>query len=180
MLLKSDSISLLLLKAGDEKAWKELFDRYYATMCFIARQYLGDDDLAENVVGDLMVHLWEHRRTLDIRESIRAYLIQAVRNRCMDYLKSSYVRNSVVIASQDTFSDLLLADETFPPGKYLEVENLYNEAVRKLPPECREVFLLSREEDMKYKDIADHLGISVNTVKYHMKHALSLLKEFLG
>ena len=78
------------LKAGKERAYKFLYDRHYQILCHVAAQYVRDDFLAETIVGDVIFHLWEIREQLEIRTSIRSYLMQSVKNRCLDYLKSQY------------------------------------------------------------------------------------------
>lgn len=76
------------LKNGNEDAYKYIYDYHYVLLCHVANQYLNDNFLSETIVGDVIFHLWEIRETLNITISIRSYLIKAVRNRCIDYLKS--------------------------------------------------------------------------------------------
>ena len=108
-----------------------------------------------------------------------------VRNRCIDYLKSQYHKREV--AHSDTglrdFPVLqYVKDDDYPLGKLLEkeLEDEIMNAINRLPNECRRVFYMSRFENRKYEEIAQELKISVNTVKYHIKHALALLHEDLG
>ena len=74
------------LKAGNENAYRYLYDHHYALLCHVANGYLKDQFLSETIVGDTIFHLWEIRETLDISVSIRSYLLRAVRNRCINYL----------------------------------------------------------------------------------------------
>lgn len=175
------------LKDGDNEAYKWIYDHHYTVLCDVAYQYLHDAFLAKAMVGDVIFHLWEVRDTLHVSSSLRSYLVRAVRNRCLDHLKSEHAQREV------TFSSLtpedLDADEgryglsdNYPLGKLLEreLEAEIRTAIRNLPAECRRVFLKSRFEEKKYEEIAEELHISVNTVKYHMKNALSLLQQALG
>ena len=82
----TERIIIEQLKRGNEEAYKYLYRHHYALLCHIAREYVGDDFLAETLVGDVIFHLWEIHEALDIQVSLRSYLVRAVRNHCMDYL----------------------------------------------------------------------------------------------
>ena len=85
------------LKNGNEDAYKYIYDYHYVLLCHVANQYLNDNFLSETIVGDVIFHLWEIRETLNITISIRSYLIKAVRNRCIDYLKSRSEKKEIVV-----------------------------------------------------------------------------------
>lgn len=157
------------LKNGNEDAYKYIYDYHYVLLCYVANQYLNDNFLSETIVGDVIFHLWEIRETLNITISIRSYLIKAVRNRCIDYLKSR---------SEEKY----LQSDNYPLGILLEreLEHEIRMAIDKLPVECRCVFEKSRFEEKKYEEISQELGISINTVKYHIKNALSFLQTELS
>lgn len=91
----TERIIIEQLKQGNEEAYKYLYRHHYALLCHIAREYVGDDFLAETLVGDVVFHLWEVHETLDIQVSLRSYLVRAVRNHCMDYLSSKKERTEV-------------------------------------------------------------------------------------
>ena len=173
------------LKNGVDGAYKYLYDRHYQILCHIAAQYVKDDFLAETIVGDVIFHLWEVRETIEITTSVRQYLMTSVRNRCLDYLKSQYHRREVPMESnglQDFPVLQYIKDDDYPLGRLLEqeLEDEIMNAIKRLPDECRRVFNMSRFEQKKSEEIAHELKISVNTVKYHIKHALALLHEELG
>ena len=172
------------LKQGDQKAFKYVFDRYYVLLCRFANQMLNDMSLAEEIVDDAIFYLWKHRKEIEITYSIRAYLMRAVRNRCLNELNSLAHRTelnfSTYISPENLeFLETIFRDDDHPLGILLEHE-LEDELVRcieSLPEECKRVFKKSRFEKKKYEEIADELNISVNTVKYHIKNALSVLQE---
>ena len=85
------------LKNGNEDAYKYIYDYHYVLLCHVANQYLNDNFLSETIVLDVIFHLWEIRETLNITISIRSYLIKAVRNRCIDYLKSRSEKKEIVV-----------------------------------------------------------------------------------
>lgn len=172
------------LKQGNEEAYRHLYKHHYVFLCHVANGYVGDRDLAESLVGDVIYHLWEVHETLDIRSSLRGYLTRAVRNRCMDYLSSKYERNEVVfsaLGADEAVKDHSFLSDSHPLGTLLEreLEEEIFRAIESLPEECRRVFLKSRFEEKKYEEISQELGISVNTVKYHIKNALSILYKKL-
>lgn len=181
----TEALLVQQLKNGVDAAYKYLYDQHYQILCHVAAQYVKDDFLAETIVGDVIFHLWEGRETIEINTSVRSYLMTCVRNRCIDYLKSQYHKREV--AHSDTglrdFPVLqYVKDDDYPLGKLLEkeLEDEIMNAINRLPDECRRVFNMSRFENRKYEEIAQELKISVNTVKYHIKHALALLHEDLG
>lgn len=144
-------------------------------------KFTRSKDSAEEVVQDVFVNLWEKRFTLVVNSSLRAYLFTAVRNQSLNYLKhlqvineyNSYYSDMLNDAgyyyslSQETGASLLMASE---------LEKKIEEAVDSLPKECRRIFLLSRHDGLKNQEIADELGISVNTVQKQMSIALGRLK----
>lgn len=165
------------LKEGDSKAYKKLYESYYGMLCHAASRYLRDDFLAECVVENVIFNIWERRSQLMITTSVRSYLVMSVRNASINYLKSKYKRNEM-LASQLSKED---ADwiASVPSGN-IEADSIDNDKMLdnilgNLPKDCREVFAMSRLDGMSYKEIADQKGISVNTVKYHIKNAIAIL-----
>ena len=104
------------LKNGNEDAYKYIYDYHYVLLCHVANQYLNDNFLSETIVGDVIFHLWEIRETLNITISIRSYLIKAVRNRCIDYLKSRSEKKEI------SFS--VLVPEEMSEEKYLQSDKI--------------------------------------------------------
>lgn len=173
------------LRQGNEEAYKYIYDHHYVLLCHVANQYLKDNFLSETIVGDVIFHLWEARETLHITVSVRSYLMKAVRNRCMDYLKSGHETKEFsfsVLVPEEMSEEKYLQSDNYPLGILLEreLENEIRAAINKLPIECRCVFEKSRFEEKKYEEISQELGISINTVKYHIKNALSFLQTELG
>ena len=180
----SESLIIRELKEGNEHAYRYVFDAHYDVLCVIASRYLHDDFLAESVVGDVIFHLWETRENINIQTSLRQYLVRSVRNCCLDYLKSRRVRHEQTLSTLSDDGRLLEkpVGHDHPLGYLLEkeLEQTINDAIERLPVDCRRVFKMSRFDGKKNAEIAQELGISVNTVKYHMKQALRLLQQQLG
>ena len=173
------------LKTGNEDAYQYIYDRHYALLCHVANGYVKDQFLAETIVGDTIFHLWEIRETLEIFVSIRSYLLRAVRNRCINYLNSEWEKREIAFSSlmpDEITDDKMTISDSHPLGTLLEreLEEEIYKAIDKLPNECRRVFDKSRFEGKSYEEISQELGISVNTVKYHIKNALASLQMSLS
>lgn len=182
---KEDQIIVELLKCGDERGYKFLYDNYYDFLCRIAKEFLKDDFLAETIVGDAIFHLWEIRDKIEISTSLQSYLVKMVRNRCINHLALKRVKTEIVLPksnSGDFWTETYFISKDNPLGSLLdgELEQEMHDSIERLPKECQVVFKKSRFEEKKYKDIAEELGISINTVKYHIKNALSRLESDLS
>lgn len=180
MMESTEQLVIEQLKCGNEEAYRYLYRHHYVVLCHTARGYVDDAAVAEQLVGDVIFHLWEVHESLDIRISLRSYLIRAVRNRCLDYLDSQKQKNEIPfskLGDGESLEGRYISSEDYPLGILLEreLEHEIRSAIRHLPEECRRVFVKSRFEEKKYEEIARELGISVNTVKYHMKSALARL-----
>jgi RNA polymerase sigma-70 factor, ECF subfamily len=184
-MLESEQEILHQLKIGDEKAYRYVFDKHYGLLCSIAAEFLKDDFLAETIVGDIILYLWEKRETITIQTSLRSYLVRAVRNKCINYLHLQYVIKETPLPANDELFNLdgsFLVSDNYPLAILLEkeLELKIEDAICSLPDECRTVFQMSRFENLSYDEIASKLGISTNTVKYHVKSALSKLRTDLS
>ena len=165
----------------NKQAFRYIYDKYYGYLCAIAKGYLSDNDAAETVVGDVIYNIWEIRKNLNIHTSLRSYLIRSVKNRSINYLQQEYIAKEISINSLQDYTEIesfYFIEEEHPLEKMLETE-LEKTAIHTLPDECRTAFILSRYHDMKYEEIASQMNISVNTVKYHIKNALSKLRTEL-
>ena len=166
------------ISAGSEKAFEHLFRKHYSSLCGYAAKYVWDLDQAEEIVQDLFYNLWNKKNNLSVDLSIEAYLFRAVRNACLNYLKHQKVRQQ----HADSVKRNPLSDSTAgeDPLETLELQNKIDEVVDALPPERKKIFQMSRYEGLKYKEIADQLGLSVKTVEAQMGKALKMLRENLA
>jgi len=164
------------LKNGDEKAFEILFHKYYSYLCSFASKIISDDPAAEEIVQDFFVKIWEKRNQLKIETSLKNYLFRSVKNLCINYIqhnkiKSRYAQN--VISNQENhYSD----DDSFPE---IELFEKIEESINSLPEKRKEIFRLSRQDGLKYHEIADKLNISVKTVETQISLALKTLRDKL-
>jgi len=165
------------LNQGNTNVFEELFRTYYARLCGYALKYVWDKDQAEDIVQELFYAIWNKREAVVIKVSVEAYLFRSVRNSCLNYLKHLKVRDAH--SEYATESSPSLSESSHELMEFLELQENIDAMVDLLPPERKKIFLLSRMEGLKYKDIAMQLDISVKTVEAQMGKALSFLREKL-
>ena len=150
--------------------FKRLFEDFYPELVVYANEYLFDVGFSEDIVQEIFVQLWEKSNTIHIRTSLRAYMYTMVRNRCLNFLKTVRITDtSKILETQAVF------DIDNPQG-FREDDNriLYEEVLKtieKLPRKMRTIVKLRFMDNYRYKEIADELGVSVNTVKTQLKRA---------
>lgn len=171
--LTEDKELYLKLKEGDERAFQVLFRKYYSAMCHFARQFLNDSELAQETVQDMFVKIWEKRETLNIETSVKHYFFRSVRNHCLNQIQHEKIKKQYANRILETAHQ-----EINPDQYYLEVGLIQRieKSIDSLPPKRKEIFRLSREQGMKYKEIAETLHISVKTVEAQMGLALKYLR----
>ncbi|MFZ1688455.1 MAG: RNA polymerase sigma-70 factor [Flavobacteriales bacterium] len=160
---------------GDRTAFEELFRTHYRPLCAFGNSYLKDRDRSEDLVQELFVKLWNERERLAVNTSLKSYLFAAVRNRCLNEV-SKVVRMRPLNEDVHDAPDETGRDEEEHTWRSARVQA----AIEALPEERRKVFKLSRNEGLKYQEIAQHLGISVKTVENQMGKALKTLREELA
>jgi RNA polymerase sigma-70 factor (ECF subfamily) len=164
---------LSLLKQGDKNAFKIIFDTYYKRLYAFSLHYVEDQYIAEEIVEDTLVKLWQKRNKLDKVENLKSYLYGMVRNASIDHLKKDkkFVRLDVKKHGAMPLKEQYIIEE--------ETHAILFQALETLPKKCKKVFELSCLDGVKYKDIAEDLQISINTVKSQRARAIELLKSYL-
>ena len=177
-------LSLDRVARGDVAAFEHLFRHFAADLAAFAGAYVDSGDEAEEVVHVVFCWLWEHRVTLPRPRSVRSYLFAAVRNRALNVVRdrrteaafreraaiSGDARHLPSIAHSSPDSELATRD----------IEHALAEALRRMPPRCREVYTLARDHGFTYAEIAESLGIAPKTVEIHMSRALAILRVKLA
>mgnify|MGYP000698770651 FL=1 len=151
----------------------KIFKCYYRPLCLYALHYVHNTDISEDIVQDSFFSLWERINSVEI-ENVKAYLYKTVRNRSLDYLKenSIYETNLSPFDLEDILTDEEAEERSLAEARMWTIIDTLSER-------CREVFLLNKRDGMKYKEIADRLHISVNTVDNHISKALRVSAEEL-
>ena len=164
-------ISVERLKAGDEMAFRHLFDDYYQALCLFAVDYLGDDAEAADVVQECFIKYWAHRTEFDHLMKIRAFLYTVVRNNCLNILRNDRRRQKYL---KETENELFFQDSLIEE----EAVRMFYQAVEALPRQTRRVILLALD-GLDNRHIAAEMGISENTVHMLKKIAYRKLKAML-
>lgn len=165
-----------------QRCFSQIYSTYFTKMIRFSQAYVIAEEDAENIVQDIFLYLWEHPEVFKTIDNMDAFLFTLVKNRCLNFLKHSLYVNEKKSSMQTVeeqemqmnLYSLQQFDESFLTIS--DVENLINEVIDKLPERCKEIFILSRMEGLKYKEIAERLNISVNTVENQMSIALRKLK----
>jgi len=162
----------------DQGAFEELYERHWFQMYQSAFYLLRETDAAKDIVQDVFIWIWENRKALNI-DNVKAYLKSAVRFKVANYIRSGNIREGF-------FNELanVVPKELSPSGEeaahFKELQRVIQEAIAQLPEKCREVYLLSRDEGLNNRQIAERLGISIKTVEAQMTIALKRLRSRIG
>lgn len=160
------------LGAGDVAAFETLFVRYFATLVSFAQSYVRSQDVAEDVVQDVFCRLWDRRESLQLKSGIAQYLYGAVRHGTLDAIKHDRVAARWEERELLDLERRTAANEGVARVEADELASVVSHVISALPPRCREVFQLSRYKHLTQRDIADTLGITVNTVNVQLGRAL--------
>lgn len=168
---------LARLRAGDESAFDVVFRTHYSSLVGLAESLLKSREQAEDLSQDVMLELWRRREALVVTDSLRSYLLRAVRNRAFNELRRVKIakRKEPLVRGEEATPALgigRLEDE--------ELESAIASAIDALSAPVRETFVLSRQEGLKYQEIATRLGVSVKTVEARMGKALKELRDRLA
>lgn len=167
-----------LLKENNHTAYRVIYERYWSVLFRHARRILQSDEEAKDIIQDIFSMLWSKRSELIVQTTLSAFLYSAVRNKIFDLLDRNRVRGNYLDSLQyfidlgEFTTDNLIREKEL--GKRIEQE------VALLPPKMREVFELSRNGHFSYKQIAEKMNISDNTVKKQINNALKILRYKFG
>jgi len=178
------SLLIQQLKDGNEKVFEQIVKSYWPRLYAFTNIYVINKEAAKEIVQDTFLVLWSQRKYLEDNTCLITYLMVVSRNKCLNYLKSLqlhtipiddlneytvYQRSNVYVLEDDSLEILITK----------ELAQAIATSLEKLPAQTKEIFMLSRYNGLKNKEIADQLGISTKSVEYHIKNALKQLKSDL-
>ncbi len=157
--------------------YERLFKQYYHPLFLFAYRYVKNEETAENIIHDVFLILWNERKKLNFALNIKTYLYNAVKNRCIDYLRRKKIEHKFEI------SHIVLDVESKTPETILlhkELEYAIQNALNDMPKKRREIFVMNRFDRLTYSEIASILNISVKTVETQMSRSLKFLRKKLA
>jgi RNA polymerase sigma-70 factor (ECF subfamily) len=165
------------IRSGNEAAFEKVFKMYFKNLHAFAYTFIKDDVIAEEIVQNVFFKIWEKKNQLQIDDSLKAYLYRSVHNESLNHIKHLKVKTSF----QLHYSDQMESSNQDASNQMIasELEDDIQKAINELPQQCRTIFQMSRFEQLKYQQIADHLNISIKTVENQMGKALKVLRSKL-
>jgi len=180
-----NNIDIKAIKRGDEKAFETAFHMYFEKICFFAKDYVFDWEVAREIAQESFIKLWEIKEDIKDDTNILSLLCTVTKNNALNYLKHETVKSKFhdyTIQKYNTTQLNIVALSNLTVDKIIaeEMKQQVDKAVEKLPERCRMVFILSRNFELTYKEIAEQLNISVNTVENHIAEALKRIRGQLN
>ncbi len=178
----SDKQLTALLKEGDTGAFTEMYERYWDRLLVYVMRAVRRQPDAEDIIQELFVSIWRRREELDIEHALSTYLYNSARYLALRYIERNITRsNHLHSLAAGLSGGAGEPDSTIEAAIFgRELEAKIDQLVKQLPPKMQEVFLLSRREHLSYKEIAERLSISEETVKKQVSNALRILRGNLG
>lgn len=175
--LKNEREIVVRLIDGDEEAFCELYATYKNRLLYFAMRFVKSREYAEDIFQDAFTAVWQSRRFINPDVPFSSYLYTIVRNRMLNQLREltykDKLREHIISQAVDH------VDDAKNKVLFEELKDILSKALEKLTPRQREVFQMSRDAEMSHKEIADTLGISVNTVQEHISTSLKTIREYL-
>jgi RNA polymerase sigma-70 factor (family 1) len=171
---QSDADLFLLVKQNDAKAFEELFNRYWSGLVNAAYKRLNSREQAEDIVQNIFLDLYRRRTSIELTISLKAYLSQALRYKVLNEYRSDLISSK---RQQYLFLNLPCKNGFASCLEAKDLEKQIDTILKGLPGKCRQVFLLSRKENLSNRDISASLNITVSSVEKHITRALKTLRN---
>ncbi|SMC59505.1 RNA polymerase sigma-70 factor [Pedobacter nyackensis] len=171
-----------LLRHGDETVFKIIYDRFWSKLYFVASKRLNDPAEAEEAVQDIFLNLWKNRETFQLKVNFENYLAIAIKFQVIKR-RAKRFRRSIIEQQLGTEAELEnFQNQNYDWNQYdlEELQNRLSKIIDTLPPKCKLVFNMSRDENYTNRKIAAELGISEKAVEKHVTQALKVLRTKLG
>lgn len=171
-----DNALLALLKEDSLEAYEMLFKKYYKALCLQASLLLQDRAEAEDLVQELFIQIWDRKIYRQIDHALKSYLYRAVRNKCINELK----KHRITREKQEQYREYRLKKKEPLWLEQKELANNLTHVLQEFPSQRLKAFTLVYMEHKKYQEAADEMGVSINSLKTHLKLALQVLRNKLG
>ncbi len=170
------SILIEALNKGNRLAFKHLYTNYYNELCVYASSLANDSSLAEDIVQNVMINIWNKKPDLKINSSIKSYLYKSVYNHFINTYKQKQKELSYVDQMKAKALTYFADEDSEIIDKKIKI---VQSEIEKLPPKCKEAFLLNKVNGLKYREVAEELDVTVKTVEAHVHKALVRIKKCL-
>jgi len=178
----SDPELVRLLKEGDEGSFEYIFNLYFEKLCLFAESITRSHDAAEEIVENLFLQLWLNCTINPVKKSVKSYLYQSTYNNCLKYVARQKKR-MIRIGETETDEQIPeLQNSEYPVANLIlkEIESAAEKIIEDMPEQCRRIYLLNRDHDLKYDEIARELHVTSGTVKTQMSRAYAKLRKGLS
>ncbi len=175
--LEIDSNLFLAVKQNDLKAFEELYMRYWLPLVNSAYKRLNSREKAEDIVQNIFIDIYQRRHSIELNISLRAYLNQALKFKILNEYRSHLINSKY---QKHIFFSSFCKNDLANELEAKELEININHTLNSLPNKCKQVFNLSRKENLSNKDISARLNITVSTVEKHITKALKTLRNSLN
>lgn len=165
--------------------FEDIYIKYYPKLVRFSREYVLQAADAENIVQDCFVYLWEQKDKISSISNLNAFLFRLVKNKCVDFLRHKIMAED----KKENMQNILLQEyqfklqsiESFDNNSLsdMEIEQIIEKAINSLPDKCRDIFILSKIEGLKYEEIAERMNLSPNTVRNQVSIGLKKMKSEL-
>lgn len=178
--LDNEPMLLAALSRGDHRAFCTLFDHYHGYVYGFGRKLTRSDDLAEEIVQDIFIKVWNGREELPELTNFGGYLSRLIRNHAYSILRKQLLHTRVHadLAGEGWFSDV--DDSLEQQLDYQETRRIMDDAIGQLTEQQRRIYIRCHQQGQKYEEVASELGISADTVHYHIKAALKTIRAHFG
>ena len=160
----------------EEQAFELIFRKYYVRLCGFANKFIANAAEAEEIVQEVFLNIWAKKDRLKLDDEIKPYLFKSVQNLCFNFIEHQKVIDNYYSVIEVVYKNQKEDFDTYESVLFTEFQAKVDEAIGSLPEECRKIFRMSREDGLKYTEIASKLDLSVKTVETQMSRALSKLK----
>lgn len=175
--IKIDNETLLLaaLKMDSHEAFVQIFRRYYPDLVFFVSRFIPDMETCEDIVQEAFIKIWANRKFLEIRTSLKTYLVSLVQNLALNEIKHRKVKTLY----RNMYHEMIMSLPADEHILYTELNNTVENLFSQLDPEVLETYMLSRSHHLKYTEIAKKLNISVRTVEARISKTIRFLQSNL-
>lgn len=173
----SDTELAIKIRAGNQIAFREMYDRYHVQMYYIAKKYVKSPDLAQDAVQDIFVKFWEKRDKIDENKSVKGFLFTMLRNHLLNMIRDR--KDDIVSMSSIESKKLPRRNLTEDELIYKEYHDIVKEGLKELSDRKREVFELKTLQGHSNSEVAKLLNINIRTVKTHFYNSSKFMREYL-